>query len=122
MNEAPIGAIKIIVEVTPPCDFAVDKKGDISKVLGGFFTKNPIDPKVFNKPVFYNFLQGVTLQGNDTPQNFIFDYRKSGSVLETDLKDEKKYKLLCRFKDKLFADIIQKSSAHTARLGIPFIK
>jgi hypothetical protein len=51
-----------------------------------------------------------------------FDFRYFGSVDEDDLKNETKYKLLFRTRDKLFADILQKLSSHTARLGLPIIK
>jgi len=120
----PVSATKIIVEVTPPCDFAVDKKAALSRVLGGFFLENltKAEKEVYGKDLYYKFLNGVTIPDNELPKVFRFDYRYSGSIAENDLKDTSKYKLLFRFKDKLFADILQKSSAHTSRLGIPFIQ
>lgn len=124
ITNAPQGATKILVEVTPPCDFAVDKKADRSRVLGGFFINELSNGQksTFGKEHYYKELDGLIFEGEPAPKYLRFDFRYFGSVTENDLKDVVKYKLLFRFKDKLFADILQKLASHTARLGLPFIK
>lgn len=124
LKGVPVGATHLILEVTPPCDFAVDKKAQLSRVLGGFYIEKleGAHVKEYGKDLYYKFLNGISLPGIEAGQTIRFDYRYSGSIAEDDLKDTTKYKLLFRFKDKLFADILQKSSAHTSRLGIPFIQ
>ncbi len=120
----PDGAVPIIVEVTPPCDFSIDKKEGLSRVLSGFYidTLTSSADKKYKGQAIYAFLDGIVVPGSDEPKIIRFDFRYSGSIKEDDLKDKEKYNLLFRFKEKLFADIIQKSSSHTSRLGIPFMK
>jgi len=37
------------------------------------------------------------------------------------LKNSLEYKIIAKAKDKLFADVLQKLSSHTARLGIAIL-
>ncbi len=48
----------------------------------------------------------------------IFDFYKFQTINESDLINKCKFKVIMKTKDKLFADILQKLSSHTARLGI----
>jgi len=123
--EAPKGATKILIEITPPCDFSADKKVNRSRVMGGFYLTD-FDSKgqkeKFLKENYYKELDGLIIDEKLPPQKVRFDFRYFGSINEADLKDIKQYKLVFRFKDKLFADILQKLSSHIARLGLPYIK
>jgi len=124
LEDAPPSSTKIIIEVTPPCDFSIDKKAKRSRVLGGFYVSNKIAKTQidkYGKENFYKELSNINI--NDIKQQIIrFDYRYFGSLNEEDLKNPSKYKLIFRVKDKLFADILQKLSSHTARLGLSVIK
>lgn len=123
--DAPEGSTRILIEITPPCDFAVSKKAKRSRVLGGFCLDtfaSDNQKKSFTKDHHYKELSGLYIEGVQKIQTFRFDYRYSGSIDEDQLKNTTKYKLLYKFKDKLFADILQKASSHSSRLGLPFIK
>jgi len=125
VEDSPEGAVKILIEVTPPCDFAVDKKAKRSRVLGGFYVKDFASNSQrdkFNGENFYKELNGLMVDNTEQSYKVRFDFRYFGSISEDDLKDAAQYKIMFRFKEKLFADILQKLSSHTARLGIPFIK
>lgn len=125
LKDTPANSTKIIIEVTPPCDFAVDKKAKRSRVLGGFYCKNDLSSSAISnlsKENFYKELNSLKILGESELQLLRFDFRYFGSVDEDDLKDENKYKIIFKTKDKLFADILQKLSSHTARLGLPVIR
>ncbi len=124
IDKMPDGATKIVVEMTPPCDFAVDKKSQMSKLLAGFYVETISSSKLkeFSKDNCYKELDGLLIPGKANPQIFRFDFRFSASIKESELQNEAKYRLLFRFKDKLFADILQKMSSYSARLGIPMLK
>lgn len=124
IDKMPASAKRIVVEMTPPCDFAVDKKSSMSKVLGGFYIHNitDADKKKFAKEFYYKELDALIIEATGEPQFIRFDFRYTSAINETELHDVTKYKLLFRFKDKLFADILQKMSSYSARLGIPMLK
>lgn len=109
---------RIIIEITPPCDFAQNKKQSLSRVLGGIIIDDDKSNQYFNGDSYYSYLHPVSIKGLDKPQKIIFDFYRFKTINEDELKDDLKYKIIARAKDKLFADILQKLSSHTARLGI----
>ena len=121
-DEQPSNSKPIIIEITPPCDFA-NKKIKKNRVLGGFISD-------FTKPIYdnlkgicyYKEISPISINETHLSQMIIFDFRYFGILDETELKNVKKYKLILRAKDKLFADILQKLSSHTARLGLAIIQ
>ncbi|HTR80184.1 MAG TPA: hypothetical protein VMM58_01055 [Bacteroidota bacterium] len=115
----PDNSTPIIVEVTPPCDFA-QKQILHARVLGGYMTEVVIDD-IPKKGYYYKDAFPIRLSTKDKSQILVFDFRFNGFLEEGDLKDNSKYKLLFRAKDKFFADILQKLSGHSARLGLPVI-
>ena len=115
----PDSAKPIIIEMTPPCDFSNDKSKKPRVLAGYFYDFNGKKPLNEN---FYKELFPVKIKEFDKSQIVIFDFSILGIVDEDDLKDSNKYKILFRAKDKLFADILQKMSSHTARLGLSIIR
>lgn len=117
---------RICIEVTPPCDFAKNKKQNFSRILGGIqldYNKNLLDskPVSFKGENFYAFLHPLQIDGYEKPQMLLFDFYRFQTIKEDDLKDANKFKIITKAKDKLFADILQKLSSHTARLGIAIL-
>lgn len=114
---------RICIELTPPCDFAQNKKQSYSRIVGGI--QMDYDPslkeKYFKGENFYTYLYPVSIQGYEKPQIFIFDFYRFQTVKENELKDSSKYKIILKTKDKLFADMLQKFSSHSARLGIAIL-
>lgn len=113
------GDIPIIIEMTPPCDFANGKKAH-PKVLGGFianYDKTRIHGSLKGE-AFYTEPHPLKLIGYEENKMISFDFRYMGIILENDLLDNEKYELIFRAKDNLFADILQKMSSHIARLGL----
>ncbi len=111
--------IPIIMEMTPPCDFS-NKKSLKPRILSGYIAK--YDSKFQAKDYYYKELMPIKLKKDDEIKMIIFDFRIVGMSEEEDLKDKNKYELIFRANDKLFADILQKMSAHIARLGLSIIK
>lgn len=114
---------RICIEITPPCDFAQNKKQSLSRIIGGLqmdFNKEILkgNNSPFKTENFYTFLYPVSIEGFQNPQMIVFDFYRFQTINESDLKNKDKFKIILKTKDKLFADIIQKLSAHTARLGI----
>ncbi|WP_185965535.1 hypothetical protein [Flavobacterium zepuense] len=111
---------RICIEMTPPCDFALGKKKKFSRVVGGLHMDYDANIKTsaFGGENFYTFLYPIQLEGFEKPQMLIFDFYHFQTLIEDDLKDSTRFSIIYRAKDKLFADILQKLSSHTARLGI----
>lgn len=114
---------RICIEITPPCDFAQNKKQSLSRIVGGLqmdFNKDILKggKSRFKGDNFYSFLYPVNIEGFEKPQMIIFDFYRFQTINECDLRDPQKYRILMKTKDKLFADVIQKLSSHTARLGL----
>lgn len=118
--EEPKTIKRIAIEVTPPCDFAGKKKQLQSRVVGGIMLDfdDKLREKYFKGDGFYSFLHPIDIKDIKNPQMVIFDFYKFQTIKEDDLKDTSKYKIIAKAKDKLFADVLQKLSSHTARLGI----
>lgn len=111
---------RVVIEVTPPCDFAQNKKQLLSRGVGGImldYNNNKVRT-YFSGDNFYSYLYPIYIEGFEEPQIIIFDFYKFQTIKEDELKDESKYKIIAKAKDKLFADVLQKLSSHTARLGI----
>lgn len=118
----PPDAKPIIIEISPPCDYTQERMKN-SKVLGGFISK--YSGKKYNdysKEYYYKEAWPIFIKDFDNPSMIIFDHRYFGSITEEELKDNKKYKLLFRAKNKLFADILQKLTSYNARLGLSIIR
>lgn len=121
VNEIPDNSERIVVEVTPPCDFS--NKKITSRLVAGFMVDCPITKKDIKKLFSdYKFKAGNKyllwpFRINESNKIMCFDFRYIASIEDEILKDDTKYKLLYRFKHKLFADILQKFASHTARLG-----
>jgi len=114
---------RICIEVTPPCDFAQNKKQSLSRIVGGIqmdFNKEILkgNNSPFKTDNYYTFLYPVNIGGFENPQMIIFDFYKFQTLQENQLKNPANFKILMKAKDKLFADVLQKLSSHTARLGI----
>ncbi len=112
------GDIPIIIEITPPCDFSNTKKVH-PKVLGGMltkFSKNKLSK--YNREYYYCEIYPLSLNEYDDEMMIIFDFRHIGVLEEKSLKNKRKYHLKYRAKDKLFADVLQKTASHMSRLGL----
>lgn len=123
---APKKAKKIIIEITPPCDFS-NRKGGNPRVVSGFMLECPNDKdsqdkylKSFKGEAKY-IIYPIKIANIETPQFICFDFRYTTAITKQDLIDNNKYKILFRTKPKLFADILQKFSSHAARLGLSVI-
>ncbi len=112
--------IPIVIEMTPPCDFANGKKAkEKVKVLAGFITKySESRIQSLRGDAIYTEPHPLKLEKFDDEKMLVFDFRYVGILDEKDLLNKKKYELIYRAKDNLFADILQKMSAHIARLGL----
>jgi hypothetical protein len=112
----------IILEVTPPCDFAQDKKANRSRFISGLiFDYEKEAKKYFTGEGFYTELFPIKLPNEENLKMIVFDFKFFSSLNEDELKKPELHKILFRVKDKLFADVLQKLSSHTARLGLPII-
>lgn len=113
------GDIPILIEMTPPCDFANRKNGH-PKLLGGFITKySDGRMKQLKSDAIYTESQPLKLAAIPTNNMMIcFDFRHIGVIPADELNDPTQYTLLYRAKESLFSDILQKLSSHTARLGL----
>ncbi len=120
--DLPEGAIPIIIEMTPPCDFS-NKKTLYPRVLSGYIVNFDLDSMQKKKPErLYAELWPIKLFDQEKMQAIFFDFSIIGFVKEDDLKDKNKYKLIFRVKDILFADILQKMTSYMSRLGLPIIR
>lgn len=118
--DVPKAVRRIVIEVTPPCDFAGKKKQLQSRIVGGILLDydKKIKDTYFKGEAFYSFLHPIHIEGIEKPQMAIFDFYKFQTINESDLTNKSKFKVIMKTKDKLFADVLQKLSSHTARLCI----
>ena len=120
-NNSPNNSTSILIEMTPPCDYSNNNMIN-PRVLEGFVCdyseKLHGDHK---KEYFYNQIWPLKIKNKEKPQMIVFDFRCFGFIKEEKLKDASQYKVLFRAKNSLFADILQKLSSHTARLGLSII-
>lgn len=118
-EDLPDSAMPVLIEVTPPCDFSNNKLKK-RRVVSGFVLD--YDREIINNfkaDCYYREIYPISI--NNVKKAIIFDFRYFGSIDEKEILNKSKYKLLFRVKDKLFADIIQKLSSHTARLGLAIL-
>jgi hypothetical protein len=120
-GELPANSIPIVIELTPPCDFA-QMKMNTPRCIGGYLTDYSNISKLSSGSHLYREVWPIKINGFEKSQMIVFDFRYFAMVNEDELKDASKYKILFRTKDKLFADILQKFSSHIARLGLAIIK
>jgi len=118
--DLPGNAIPVIIEMTPPCDFS-NNKTQYPRVLSGYIQDFDISNRP-NHEKLYKELWPIKLNKKEKPQIIVFDFSMLGFIEEADLKNSVNYKLLFRAKDKLFADILQKMSSYSARLGLSIIR
>jgi hypothetical protein len=113
---------RVIIEVTPPCDFANKKNGNRSRIISGIICDLDFHHRdYFQGENYYTEVFPIKIFGNEIIKILVFDFRYFASIDESLLKDSGKYKIIGKSKDKLFADILQKLSSHIARLGLPII-
>lgn len=117
MKEAPTSATRIVIEITPPCDYA-QKKRLKPRFVSGVICDYP---ERFNGSHFYTEIKPIQIDPKESTRMLVFDFRYLSTVDESSIKDEKQFKLLFKAKDKFFADLLQKFSSHTARLGLAII-
>jgi hypothetical protein len=121
--DKPKEAKSIAIELTPPCDFSNKKIN--SRLVGGILYDHPRNEeksdKYFNK-IFVGankyVVRPIRIENTDDVQFLCFDFRCLAAVSEIELKDKTKFKLIARTRNTLFADILQKFSSHSARLGL----
>lgn len=122
IQNQPKNSISIGIELTPPCDFSHKKIN--SKLVRGFI----YDLSSSDNDKIWKFMN-ITFKGDnkylfwpieiDTkPCVLCFDFRYTFMFSDENLKDDSKYRIIFRAKSKLFADILQKYSSYSARLGI----
>jgi len=117
----------IVIEITPPCDFSNSEKRIRARLIGGFLVyadlniKKQIHDLTQKKECFYSEVYPIVVLNNPNPQLLILDFRYFGMEEDCNLQDTSKYQIIFRAKPKLFSDVLQKFSAHAARLGLSVI-
>ena len=110
---------KIVIELTPPCDYSHKKK--LSRYVAGYMCECPIEQQKL-----YDTLQSLRgdykyslwpVEYEDKIYIVVFDFRYLHYIPDDEIVDVNKYKVLYRTQHRIFADIIQKMSSHSARLG-----
>lgn len=120
IEDKPKDSVAVVIEMTPKCDFS-NKNILNHRLLAGYiydYDKTKLN-KV--KGYIYKEIHPIHISSKSNPQMLLFDFRIFGSIQATELLNPKKYELLFRAKDRLFADILQKLSSHLARLGVAII-
>lgn len=110
---------KIVIELTPPCDYSHKKR--LSRYVAGFMCECPFEQnKLFDTiqalKGSYKYLLWPVLFEKIT-YIIAFDFRYLHYIPNNEILNVNKYKVLYRTQHRIFADIIQKFSAHSARLG-----
>ena len=114
---------KIMIELTPPCDFS--HKKTFSRCVCGFMIecstnaeKQKIRDKNFKSDYRY-VLWPIDFEGKT--YMMCFDFRCLLSLQDAEISSGAMCTILFKANPKLFADILQKFSSHAARLGVPTI-
>jgi hypothetical protein len=110
---------KIVIELTPPCDYSHKKR--LSRYVAGFMCQCPVEQKTLYKTLQslkgdYKYLLWP-VQFEDNNYIVVFDFRYLHYIPDDEIVENNKYKVLYRTQHRIFADIIQKFSSHSARLG-----
>lgn len=121
LDNIPDVGYPICIEVTPPCDYA-QSKFKKRRLVGGFICDYNIDSPLsgLNGSNYYTEIYPIWL--DEKLKMVVFDFGYFTSLDERQLMEEDDFELVYHTKNKLFADIIQKLSAHTARLGLAIIR
>lgn len=117
--------IPIAIEMTPPCDFSHKKIS--SRLIGGFIIDCPLTKEKLNKYTEKTYKAGSKyliwpIFFNNAIKFVCLDFRNIYIESEETMKDASYYKLLFMVKHRLFADILQKFSSHSARLGLSIVQ
>jgi len=108
----------IMIELTPPCDYS-HKKVFSRCVIGAMFDCPTEEKSIadINKSMSaQNRYSLWPIEINRTLKYVMFDFRYFVHAGD-ELKDANKMKLIFRMQNRVFADILQKFSSHSARLG-----
>jgi len=112
----------ILMEITPPCDYANGKnKTGRRRVIGGAILKKEANGKSPYVREHFATEYPIILE-KDEPNVIAFDFMYFGTVEESELKDKEKYELIYRAKTRYFADILHKMAANISRVGNTIIK
>lgn len=122
---APKKSDIIVIELTPPCDFS--NKKVLSRIVAGFIVDCPLDnDKIYEYENKYfkgdNKYRIWPIKINEKIKYLCFDFRSVYGIEDSDLNDTSKYELMFRVNHRLFADILQKFSAHASRLGLSIVQ
>lgn len=123
LPELPENAKPIIMEMTPPCDFTQKNKSS-SRILSGVildYNEDLLSKKQWKKDYVYKEIRPISIKDEEKTKMMLFDFRYFSLISDDKLENARNYKLIFRAKEKLFADILQKLSAHFARLGLSVI-
>lgn len=117
--------IPIAIEMTPPCDSAHKKIS--SRLVGGFMMDCPNNKEKIKEYIFNTFKADSKyliwpINYNEKMKFICLDFRHIYVENDEKLKDISMYKLLFTVKHRLFADILQKFSSHSARLGLSIVQ
>lgn len=117
--------IPIAIEMTPPCDSAHKKIS--SRLVGGFMMDCPNNKEKINEYIDKTFKADSKyliwpINYNENMKFICLDFRHIYVENDEKLKDISMYKLLFTVKHRLFADILQKFSSHSARLGLSIVQ
>ncbi len=110
--------LKVLIEITPPCDFAQGKCNQPKFLEGVFFELDKCQKYTSDKSApksYYNYLHPISFKGNT--YCFVVDFNS----MYIGLVDNSETNFIGRANDGLFADILQKYSSHISRLGVSFI-
>lgn len=118
----------IAIELTPPCDFSCGKKIISRLIRGVIYSINDkskvniknVKNKLLNKDYYYKEFWPVYM--DSWIKIITFDFRYLYEETDDNLKNKNKYKLIFRVKPKLFADILQKFSSYSSRLGLSVMR
>ena len=120
-NKMEEGDIPIIIELSPPCDFANKEKYAMPKFVSGFITKYDKVKKIKGNALYTETYPLLIPKIDDKIYAIVFDFRYVNNISEKELQALGN-DFVFRVKDKLFADILQKMSSYTARLGLSIIR
>jgi len=124
-NKKNTDDLSLVIEMSPPCDYA-NKKGGNPKMVSGFLTKfSPNRLKQLNSMAIYTESYPIYIRDIPEVEKGIYllaiDFRYINNITFNELQSDD-FQYLFRVKDKLFADILQKMSSYTARLGLSIIR
>jgi len=120
-NKMEEGDIPVIIELSPPCDFANKNKYAMPKFVSGFITKYDKVKEIKGDALYTETYPLLIPKIDEQIYAIVFDFRYVNNISEKELQALGN-DFVFRVKDKLFADILQKMSSYTARLGLSIIR